>query len=182
MAAAQSGKTDIDYTALRLSYAKTDDYDPWGVNTQDLFDAAWKAIQAGDCATVMQKSDALLAKDFIRIPIHFMRQDCFDKAGDKIHAAQENAIVRGIADSLMKSGDGKSAETAYVVVSLKEEGFAMTVLGLKEKEQSLVAANGHMYDLLQGEDEKTAAMRSVFFRIDDVMMGEARMFPGPKKN
>lgn len=179
VARAEEGDATLDYTALRLSYALSDSYDPYARETAELFSAAWNAFQAKDCATALAKTQALLKINYVSIPMHIVRSDCLAQAGDKTDADRELAIGRGLARSLLASGDGKSAATAYVVVTLSEEGFVLSNLGFNKEEQSLVRDGGHFYDLLNGRDAKTGEMRSALFNVDALFAGMARELTGP---
>jgi Domain of unknown function (DUF4919) len=173
VAKAGRSQPDVDYTLLRLSYAETPDYDPYGATTRSLFSETWKALQDKDCATVMAKSDAYLRIDFTRAPIHIMRETCFEQTGDTDDAARELAIGKGLTESLLGSGDGKSAATAYVVVTMSEEGYVMTFLDMNEEQQSLIHDDKGYYDFIQGEDGH-GNRKSVFFNVTLPFMGMGR--------
>jgi hypothetical protein len=174
VARAEQGDATLDYTALRLSYADADTYDPYAMKTQALFSQAWQAFQAKDCKTALEKIDEFLKVNYVTIPLHFVRSDCLKQAGDDAGAAREEAIGRGLATSLMNSGDGKTPATAYVVVTLSEEGFVETALGFHEAQQALIQDNGHVYDQITGPDEKTGETRSAYFDVGALFAGQAR--------
>jgi len=179
VARAEAGDATLDYTALRLSYAQSDSYDPYARETADLFSAAWNVFQAKDCVTVLAKTQALLKINYVSIPMHMVRSDCLAQSGDKAGANRELAIGQGLAHSLLASGDGKSTATAYVVVTLSEEGFVLSDLGFNKERQSLVRDGDHFYDLLDGHDAKTGEARSALFNIDALFVGMARQLTKP---
>jgi hypothetical protein len=174
VARAEQGDATLDYTALRLSYPASANYDPYAMQTRPLFSAAWAAFTAKDCTTAVGSARAMFKINFVTIPMHFVVGDCLGQAGDSAGADRENAIARGLARSLLASGDGKSVATAYTVVTLSEEGFVLSMLGFKEEKQSLLNADGHQYDLLEGKDEKTGAARAAYFNVDALLAGMAR--------
>jgi hypothetical protein len=73
--------------------------------------------------------------------------------------------VRALLDSLLKSGDGKSEETAYAVISTREEYIILQVKGLKPLKQSIVTEKHHQYDTMEVEDQK-GGRQTLFFNID----------------
>ena len=170
---AEQGDATLDYTELRLSYAVSDGYDPYATQTRPLFSAAWTAFTAKDCTTAVASARAMFKINFVTIPMHFLVSDCLGQVGDSAGADRENAIARGLAQSLLASGDGKSPATAYTVVTLSEEGFVLSMLGFKEEKQSLLSADGHQYDLLEGKDEKTGEARAAYFNVDALFAGMA---------
>ena len=172
---ARNGDMDTNYTALRLSYVQSDVYDPYSTRTRPLFEDTWQALTAKDCAGVIAKSNALLKIDFTRIVIHALRSNCFDQLGDAANASRELAIGRGLAASLLGSGDGKSPSSAYVVVTLNEEGFVLHQLGVKQEQQSLMNDSGHEYDLISGTD-KAGNPTSVYFEVSNLFAGLSREF------
>lgn len=172
---ARNGDTDTNYTALRLSYAQSDGYDPYSTRTRPLFEDTWQALNAKDCASAIAKSNELLRIDFTRIVIHALRSDCFDQLGDAANASRELAIGRGLAASLLSSGDGKSPSSAYVVVTLNEEGFVLRELGVRQEQQSLVNDSGHEYDLISGTD-KGGNKTSIYFEVSNLFAGLSREF------
>ena len=174
VARAEAGDASLDYTALRLSYGQSDSYDPYARETADLFSAAWNAFQAKDCATALAKTLELFKINYILIPMHFVRADCLAQSGAKVDSDRELAIGRGLAHSLLASGDGKSTATAYVVVTLSEEGFVLSNLGFNKERQSLIRDGDHFYDVLDGHDPKTGELRSAYFNVDVLFVGTTR--------
>jgi hypothetical protein len=172
---ARNGDADTNYTALRLSYVQSDGYDPYSTSTRPLFEDTWQALSAKDCAGAIAKSNELLRIDFTRIVIHAVRSDCFDQLGDSANASRELAIGRGLAASLLSSGDGKSPSTAYVVVTLNEEGFVLHQLGVRQEQQSLVNDSGHEYDLISGTD-KAGNRTNIYFEVSNLFAGLSREF------
>jgi hypothetical protein len=168
------GDWKIDYTELRVSYAFTKDYDPYGVATMGPLIAAFKAARDDDCKEALKNAAEVLRKQYVNIGAHIVRQRCFEKTNDKL-LESERAITRGLADSILKSGDGTSAKTAFVVVTLDEENFVLGQLGLSKGAQALVDQDGHKYDLLTGKDEKTGDEQGVYFNIDLLFAGMTRL-------
>ncbi|MEZ0243443.1 MAG: DUF4919 domain-containing protein [Sphingomonas sp.] len=80
--------------------------------------------------------------------------------------AQEVEQTSGRIAKIMKSGDGKSAETAYKVKSIGEEYQVMQALGYPRPEmQSLVFEKDKPYDVLTTTDPKTGEKVEVWFDI-----------------
>jgi uncharacterized protein DUF4919 len=178
---ARNGDADTNYTALRLSYVQSDGYDPYSTRTRPLFEDTWQALSAKDCEGAIAKSNELLRIDFTRIVVHALRSDCFDQLGDSANASRELAIGRGLAASLLASGDGKSPSTAYIVVTLNEEAFVLHQLGVKQQQQSLVNDSGHEYDLISGTD-KAGNKTSIYFEVSNLFAGLSREFGVARKH
>ncbi|MBI3677752.1 MAG: DUF4919 domain-containing protein [Proteobacteria bacterium] len=180
VARAQQGDSDVDYTELRLAYAQTKQYDPYSANNEALFKQSWDALQAKDCATVLAKSAELLKLDYTRIPIHVMRESCLKQQGDEAEAERELGVAKGLALSLLASGDGKSTATAFKVVTLNEESFVLVHYGLSKERQALVNENGKQFDLIEGTD-KTGVKIGVYFDVSLLFAGLAGKLQQPDK-
>jgi hypothetical protein len=173
VAQAEKGDPATDYTALRLAYAQSDGYDPYSTAVRKLYGDIWPAFQAKDCAKVASVSDEMLKIDYTLVAVHFMRADCFKQTGDIPRSEREVAIAKGLAQSLLHSGDGKGVDTAYVVVTMAEERFLLTAIGLTEEQQSLLNHNGRMYDLIQGKNQNPGGPVSACFDVSLLFAGLA---------
>ncbi len=163
----------VDYTALRLFYAQTDDYDPYGATSGALFAEAWKAFQDKDCVTALAKSAAVLARDFTAIPMHAVRRSCLEQVGDGGGAARALAAAKGLAESLLASGDGRTVDTAFVIVTLGEERFVLAHFGLTQQGQALIGHAGKTYDEIDGVS-KTGGTGALYFDVTRLVEGMGR--------
>ena len=74
--------------------------------------------------------------------------------------------------SILSSGDGKSAKTAFFVVYQREEYLVARFLNLQPTAQSLVPKDGHYYDVLETTD-KDGKSRELWFEADTILRLEA---------
>jgi hypothetical protein len=65
---------------------------------------------------------------------------------------------------IMSRGDGRSAETAYKVASVREEYEIVRALGLEMKSQALVMRK-KPYDVLTVRDPRDGSTRALWFDI-----------------
>lgn len=181
VAKAERGDADVNYAALRTSFVQSDHYAPYDSDASALAVAAYKAAEAGDCPAALAKAGDALKINYLSIVAHAVRGDCLQRQGDETGSARELAIGRGIAQALLATGDGTSPATAYIVVTISEEGFLLNVLGFPEERQALINDNGHAYDLISGHDFKTHEPRSAYFNVDALFLGMSRQFGLPAK-
>jgi hypothetical protein len=78
--------------------------------------------------------------------------------------------------SILKSGDGKTCNTGWEVVSVGEEYFIIGMMGDTPRNQSLQGGKPSC-DVLQVTDEK-GAPQTYYFRIDAVLKDEMSMLGG----
>jgi hypothetical protein len=71
----------------------------------------------------------------------------------------------GRVERILKSGDGKTAETAYQVKSVAEEYQVIRALGLAPQEQALILKDDKAYDLMTVVDPKTGNKVELWFDI-----------------
>jgi Domain of unknown function (DUF4919) len=162
----KAGKLDIDYTAFRLSYAASPKYEPYGIATAGLANAMKTAFNAGDCATAMARAKDIMEANFVQIDAHFVTGLCHKKAGNEEGARQERAVTDGLINSVLKSGDGKSPQTAFVVISIDEEYKALAAMGLVLNRQSLVVLQGLSFDRMEAKTRDGGQAVTLYFNID----------------
>jgi hypothetical protein len=85
--------------------------------------------------------------------------------GRQPEADKELSILQALLESITKSGNGKSAKTAWFAVGIQEEYVYMYVLHLQFKEQHSVKQDGHWYDAVQVTD-KSGKNAVLWFNTD----------------
>ena len=75
-------------------------------------------------------------------------------------------MFEGLLDSIRKSGDGKTSDAAFVVISTDEEYVLLNFLGLRATGQALINEKGHSYDKMTAVDPKTNETVVYYFNID----------------
>jgi hypothetical protein len=125
-----------------------------------------KAYSAGDCGTAMTQAQEVFEANFVSIDAHMVAAVCQKKAGNEEGARRAYTIVLGLLRSVLKSGDGKSPQTAFVVISVDEEYKALEALSLQPGTQSLVAHGGSSFDRLDARKRDSGEPVTLYFNID----------------
>lgn len=165
LAQLKSGNTDIDYTQLRLSYPDSPEAKQ-AKDTSEPEKAMTSAMSAGNYAEALKQANLILANDFLNIDAHFVALTASRALGDWQTAAFHRSFIRGMIRSIMDSGDGKSPQTAWRVISAQEEYVIMRVLGYVTPEQSLVQKDGHSYDVMRAKNPQTGIEETFYFNAD----------------
>jgi hypothetical protein len=171
---AAEGDRSVDFTVLRAAYPYTDQWDPFGNKTAALLDQAAAASKGKDCLTALQKLEEILKLDFTIDAAHALRSDCLAEAGDGAGARIESDIADGLIHSLMKSGDGNTEGTAYVVMTEREEMdvLANRHLVLKVRQTEIRGNAGHFYDEVQATSARAGdPLKTVYFDISSFVNG-----------
>jgi hypothetical protein len=71
-----------------------------------------------------------------------------------------------LVQTIIGSGDGKTPESAYTVISISDEYAFLNALGLKYKSQALIQANGKPYDHITVEKDEELGIESLYFNIE----------------
>lgn len=165
LASLKAGNTNIDYTRLRLSYADSPEQ-KHAKDTSDAEKAMFAALNAKDFPKALQQAQIVLDREYVNIDAHFVAFAASSETGATDKAAFHKAIFVGLVDSIRNSGDGKSPETGWVIISVHEEYVLLRVLGFKPAGQSLMTKNGHAYDVMKANDVKDGAEQTFYFNTD----------------
>lgn len=165
LAQAKSDAASVDFTALREAYAGSTQYNPYDREISALWSSMLTAYGKNDCAAALQDAGAILAKNYLFIDAHVLFVTCRAQVIEPAQVKQHDAMARGLLRSIMASGDGKSAETAFVVISVAEEYSLLGVTCLRPVRQHLLQKDGHKFDVLEAVDTAGRAT-SVYFNID----------------
>lgn len=156
----------VDFARMRKLQTQLDDYKPYGDSESHPF----TLLNEGHIEAAQLLVDRMLAQNYLDLEAQFAAAQIADKRKDAAAAAHHRYVFQGVLDSILKSGDGKSTETAYVVVALSEEYALMGRLGLRVAGQGLITDDeGHSYDLLRSVDAEGKPGPEVYFNIDALM-------------
>lgn len=171
----QGGDTSVDYRALRIAYSSTKSAGPFGPNPAARSEMN-KAFNEKRYKDAIKSADEILKEAYVNPNAHAVKSMAYRELGDELKADFHKAVYLGLVNSIISSGDGKTPETAFVVISTEEEYVVMRALGYSVGSQALQSANGYMFDVLSGTDEKTKQPVKMYFNIDIVWAMENRMF------
>ncbi|HEX8961250.1 MAG TPA: DUF4919 domain-containing protein [Geobacteraceae bacterium] len=172
LAKVKQSDASVDFARLRRLYAQTSAYTPF----DDSKEAMFAALNTSDFEKARSLAEEALKKNYLNVDAHFVAAFACGKLKDETCAAHHKYVARGVIDSILGSGDGKSPETALFVISIGEEYVVARVLRLRVVNQSLEHKNGHAYDVLTVADVKTNAESTLFFDIDVITAAEERLF------
>ena len=171
----KGGDTSIDFKALRIAFTHTKNYSPYG-GDRDGQKILFAAIDKKNYKDAVKKAEELLKDDYVDMDAHVGASLAYRGLGENDKADIHKNIYLGLVNSIIKSGDGKTASTAYVVISTHEEYITLRALGLASGDQSLQHLDGHTFDVLTATDPKTKESLKVFFNIDISWKAETEIF------
>src|SRR5258708_2111074 len=127
----------VDFRELRLAYTDTKSYGPYGgdvVSRQKMF----ASLKANEYDKALESATTILTGNYLDIMGHF---GSFVAHRELCHAdlsTYHRFVFEGLLNSIKKSGDGKTMETAFIVISTDEEYALFNYLGLRPTDQALV--------------------------------------------
>jgi len=174
----KGGNTSTDYQALRYAFAETPAYNPYGLGpTSEMM----RASNGGDLDQALKLAEQILASNYVDIDAHMVSFSVYSRRGDMEKAEFHRAVARGLISSISASGDGKTPETAFPVISVREEYIYLLVNDFKVTMQALLQSKNGPVDAMSAVNNKTGRNETVYFDINRLFAGLAKQFPDQKK-
>jgi hypothetical protein len=165
LASLKAGKTDIDYTRLRLSYMDSPEYKA-AKDVSKSENAMTEALNKKDYPAALKDAETVLESNYVNIDAHYVAFVANKEMGATDKAQFHRTVFRGLTDSIRNSGDGKSPATAWVVINVHEEYVMLRVLGFRPSQQSLVNQDGHSYDVMKVKNAEDGTEQTFYFNVD----------------
>lgn len=128
-----------EFTALRMAFAAQPGYSPfWKMDEER--DAVMKAARAKDYKKAVELAKAWLVKVPVDAEMHYLRGHFLKKTGDVAGSLYHFHCFYGLMRSITAKGDGKTAKSAWKVISVAEEYALLNELDAQVLEQSLEGA------------------------------------------
>jgi hypothetical protein len=165
LASLKAGNVNVDYARLRLSYVDSPEYKEAKDVTKPE-KAMTEALNAKNFPEALKNAETVLANEYVNMDAHFVAFVSNRELGAPDKAEFHRTVFRGLVDSIRNSGDGKSTETAWVVINVHEEYVMLRVLGFAPSEQSLLNKDGHSFDLMKVKNVDDGTMQTFYFNVD----------------
>lgn len=126
-----------DFDALRREYGERADFSERCEQRNDVQQAV-DLYESSSWQSLRELADDVLARCPVDIDFHLLAAVALEKLGLSSEAVPHLDWRRGLIESILRSGDGRTAETAWVVISIPEEYAFLRALGADPVDQSLV--------------------------------------------
>jgi thiol-disulfide isomerase/thioredoxin len=162
----QHGDMSVDFRAFRVAGALR--VGPHSSAEETAERTAFRNLSAaGDWTDALDSAKRALERNYASPIAHYDAMIACQELHQADEAATHEKILNALLDSIQQSGDGKSAATAYFVVTVQEEYiFLNRVLHLRGRSQSWVRKDGHLYDRLLLVDPATSQTQDLWFNSD----------------
>lgn len=166
LAGAKRDPHGADFTELRLAYTQSTEYDPYSPPDDNTLTALATALDAGDLQGAIDAIGHLLTSRYLDIEAHTYATSVYKQLGDEVKSTYHKLFAEGLVRSIMQSGNGRSYQTAFVVVDVAEEYALLKVLGIDSAPQSLREYGGHHFDVFEIHNAHTGETTETYFNID----------------
>ncbi|MBQ0056779.1 MAG: DUF4919 domain-containing protein [Bacteroidales bacterium] len=134
-----------DYRNLYYGFTLREDFVPYQMEKQTLFDARRKIVEThGDpsvCPEAIKVAQAVLDDNPFDIPAIAVISIAYLQLGDTLSYHLWDIKQQGLLDAISSSGDGETARTAFHVISVEHEYEVLNRLGLELEKDSLIGNN-----------------------------------------
>lgn len=165
LAKVKAGDTGIDFARLRLSWMDSKEREE-AKDTGDAEKQMFESLNGKDFAKALKDADTVIASEYVNLDAHFVAYIAHRELQETEKAKFHRAVFNGLAKSILDSGDGKTPEKAMVVIAVHEEYVVMRILGVSATKQSVTHTNGHSYDVMEVQDNKSGATGTLYFNVD----------------
>jgi hypothetical protein len=162
----KSGDRTVDFTEFRMSFVNSPEYRG---PDKELLDRAKAALDAHHYEELLSIAGRMLDENYADVRAHFDAYRAHKELGHKDEAAYHRFIYEGLLNSIEKSGDGKSHETAYVVISMNEVLLPVFRDQIKKEtrfEVYLIDEGAHHWCTFEGVDARANQRFVLFFNVD----------------
>ena len=159
----KKGDANVNFGLIRKAFAE------WVNDRSNSTDAPnrdemVKAFESKDYAKAVKLGEIVVDYEFLNKGLLLAMEDAYRKLGNTEKADFYHNVAHKVGHSVLLSGDGKTAQTAFYVLSIPEEYRVMREFGYTVSSQSLMHVDGQAFDVLDGKDEKGKAV-TVYFNI-----------------
>ncbi len=163
LARVKASDPTVDFAELRRLYAESPAYTP----LRDADEPRLREVMSrGADRMTLDVARAILERNYLNVDAHLAAAVACEALADMDCRRHHEYVARGILDSIGRSGDGRTLDTAWVVISVPEEYAVAAVLGVRVIGQEVVRRDSRYYDRLTVRDPDSGTDRELFFDID----------------
>lgn len=148
----RAGDSGIDWKTLRVAAAIGEVGGEHGVFQQ--VQDGYSALEQSKLEDALKIAHKIEADNIADVDAHYLAWRSLVGLGRQDEAEKERALLAALFDSIVQSGDGKSAKTAWFAATIREEYLIMqAVLNVQFLAQHSATQDGHYYDVVLVKDK-----------------------------
>jgi hypothetical protein len=162
-----AGDSSIDWKSLRIA-AATGEVGSGPETFQDTKDG-YLALGERKFEDSLKIARKIEDQNIADADAHYLAWRSLAELNRQDEAEKERVLLAALFDSILKSGDGKSAKTAWFATTIREEYlFMQAVLNVEFQAQHSAMQDGHYYDVVMVKDKDGKQM--ILWFNDDTEM------------
>ncbi|HXL80258.1 MAG TPA: DUF4919 domain-containing protein [Pyrinomonadaceae bacterium] len=165
LARVKSQDVAVNFQELRLAYTETKQYSPYG-GDREARKAMFAALKTEEYEKALAASEKILAANYLDINAHLGAYIANRELGHAERADYHKNVFQKLLKSISDSGNGKTVETAFIVISTDEEYALFNFMGLRPTAQELIEDKTHHYDKMTVTDPNSNQNVIYYFNID----------------
>jgi hypothetical protein len=141
----EAGQTNINYQEFRESFLESNQFKILGEQKPDLDtlrNTMHELMNKAKYPEVIDVAKKMLSIDYTDMEAHKILQQTYKILGDTCDRNKYHEIEFGLLNSIVKKGDGKTCQTAWPVIQVREEYFILDMIGAKVLQQNIVNTGG----------------------------------------
>jgi hypothetical protein len=165
LAAARLDPEHVDFRRLRHLFAATSEFDPAAAVAFDPAPVEYE-LKNGERAAALVALDRALAGRWTDIAAHDYAITACEKTGFSDRARLHRAFLDGLARSILDSGDGRTPETAWHVISEAEEALLLHALHCRLEKCVTLEHHGQALHRLTARDTRDGRSFEIYVNVD----------------
>lgn len=161
---AQNDIDAVDFAAIRAAYVQTDNYAPYAMPVDKT--ELKLAMEREEWAEAGLLCAQLLQDDYLQIELHLIMAHLFTQVEESDRAAWHRMFAHKLTEAVLATGDGRSFETAWEIVHMREMYDVLTLLKLRPLNHALVEHDEQRFEVAEVVDQAGNAMGSCYFSVE----------------
>jgi hypothetical protein len=165
LALARRHPESVDFSEFRVAFTRTNGYAPYDVDALEEDEALEEAALTADWPQVLARARAALERCYVRVKPHVYAATACEALGETEGQRHHEHCIRGLLASIMNSGDGRTPETAFVVIGVWEEYDVLDALKLETIRQALVPMGDRRVDQLTVLSQESSETFDLYYDV-----------------
>ncbi|AMX02720.1 DUF4919 domain-containing protein [Microbulbifer thermotolerans] len=165
LAQARALSFTLDFDQLRRAYVASPEYNPRGGAELVGLTEAYRAEERGEYGECLKQVDRVLDVSYMSLEAHMIGVLCAARSANLQREDIHRYMTEGLMDSIERSGDGRSQESAYQTISTSELNGFVRLKGLEVLDQSIVYDQRGIYDKIQVRNLVSGDEYALYFNV-----------------
>jgi hypothetical protein len=166
--------TANDYSLLYYGQCFQKEYNPYGSDREN-FEEFKKHYQKEEYEKALPFVLKMIAKNPMDVQMTFKALVCYHYMKDEENKAKMNTRYENILLTIIESGDGKTAATAFVVMKVSDEYELMNNMQVQNTMQSLVQDPAGPCDMMTLKPNDLG-LEKLYFNVSKLFESMSKMF------